>query len=105
MDCLKDKNYANNNLNNPDYGSVNSNLLNIADLDYGDRISSPAGVERPNPRVISNTLGGQEGAVSSDRGLTNFSWAFGQFVDRDLVLTPEAERSVVEIPVGSVIHS
>ena len=93
-----------NNLTNLDYGSVGSNLLNLTPLDYSDRISSPGGVNRPNSRVISNTLSQQNEIIESDRGLTNFSWAFGQFVDHDIILTPEAEGSLVEIavPLGDI---
>ncbi|MEO1005460.1 MAG: peroxidase family protein [Cyanobacteria bacterium J06638_38] len=88
-----------NNEANADYGSVGSDLFNIAPIDYGDGISSPAGATRPNARIISNTLAQQEGLIESDRGLTNFSWAFGQFVDHDIVLTPEIEGTEVEIHV------
>ncbi|MEO1798806.1 MAG: peroxidase family protein [Cyanobacteria bacterium J06629_2] len=88
-----------NNLSYPEYGVVGSSLSDLAPLDFSDRISLPAGVERPNPRVISNTLASQKEIIASDRGLTNFSWAFGQFVDHDIVLTPEIEGSEVEIIV------
>ncbi|MEL6494200.1 MAG: peroxidase family protein [Cyanobacteria bacterium J06623_7] len=88
-----------NNLANPNYGSVQSELLNIAPLDYGDRISSPGGANRPNSRVISNTLAQQDSLIASDRGLTNFSWAFGQFIDHDIILTPEVAGAEVEIAV------
>ena len=88
-----------NNSDNPDYGSVGSNLYNVAPIDYGDGISSPAGGDRPNARVISNTLAQQDELIVSDRGLTNFSWAFGQFVDHDITLTPENEELEVEITV------
>lgn len=90
-----------NNQTNPDYGAVGSNLLNTAPLDYGDRISSPAGADRPNSRVISNTLAQQDEIIPSDRGLTNFIWAFGQFLDHDIVLTPENAQNRVNIPVPS----
>ncbi|MEO0835276.1 MAG: peroxidase family protein [Cyanobacteria bacterium J06642_3] len=90
---------TNNNFSNPDYGSTGSDLFNIAPLDYGDGISSPAGSDRPNAREISNTLAQQDQIITSDRGLTNFSWAFGQFVDHDIVLTPEVEGVEVEIHV------
>ena len=88
-----------NNLANPHHGSVQSELLNITPLDYGDRISSPAGANRPNSRVISNTLSQQDSFILSDHGLTNFSWAFGQFIDHDIILTPEVAGSEVEIAV------
>lgn len=88
-----------NNQTNPNYGAVGSNLVNIAPLDYGDRISSPAGATRPNARVISNTLAQQDQIIPSDRGLTNLIWAFGQFLDHDIVLTPENPEVEVHISV------
>ncbi len=88
-----------NNFLEPDYGSTGSDQFNIAPIDYGDGISSPNGENRPNARVISNALAQQEGIVVSDRGLTNFSWVFGQFVDHDLVLSPENEELEIEIDV------
>ena len=90
---------TNNNFFEPDYGSVGSDQFNIAPIDYGDGISSPAGANRPNARVISNTLAQQEGIIESDLGLTNLSWVFGQFVDHDIILSPENAELEVEIHV------
>lgn len=90
---------TNNNFLEPDYGSVGSDQFNIAPIDYGDGISSPAGANRPNARVISNTLAQQEGIIESDLGLTNLSWVFGQFVDHDIILSPENAELEVEIHV------
>ena len=92
---------SDNNFLEPDYGSTGSDLFNIAPLDYGNGISSPNGTNRPNARVISNTLAQQEGIVVSELGLTNFSWVFGQFVDHDIVLSPENEELEIEITVPS----
>ena len=90
---------TNNNFLEPDYGSVGSDQFNIAPIDYGDGISSPAGANRPNARVISNTLAQQDGIIESDLGLTNLSWVFGQFVDHDIILSPENAELEVEIHV------
>ena len=88
-----------NNQINPNYGSAGSHLVSTAPLDYGDGISSPAGANRPNSRVISNTLAQQYQEHPSELGLTNFIWAFGQFLDHDIVLTPENSQAEVHIPV------
>ncbi len=90
---------TNNNTDNTNYGAVGAHLLNTAPLDYGDGISTPAGAERTNARVISNALAQQDSIVESDRGLTNLIWAFGQFVDHDIVLTPENHDAPVIINV------
>ena len=92
-----------NNINNTNYGAVGSHLLNTAPLDYGDGISTPAGADRANARVISNALAQQDDIIASDRGLTNLIWAFGQFVDHDIVLSPEnhdAQPVVINVPLG-----
>ncbi len=78
-----------NNLADPNLGSTNSSLLAVAPLAYGDGYSTFAGGDRPNPRVISNALAQQDESMPDPRGLTNFIWAWGQFLDHDLDLTPE----------------
>ncbi len=95
-----------NNRQNPQWGSTETPLLDIAPLDYGDGFSTPAGSDRPNPRTISNTLSVQEGDIDDPRGLTNLTWAWGQFLDHDLSFTPElsaedaaAEGRLISIPV------
>ncbi|MGL5794625.1 MAG: peroxidase family protein, partial [Waterburya sp.] len=88
-----------NNQTNTNYGSTGSTFLNTAPLDFGDGISSPAGADRPNPRVISNTLAQQDENIQSDRGLTNLIWVFGQFLDHDITATPENRAVRIDIPV------
>lgn len=81
------------NKNTPDqqeYNEVGTPLLNLAPLYYEDGFSTPA--NRPqNPRLISNLLSHQEydEFLPESRGLSNMVWAFGQFIDHDLSLTPE----------------
>ena len=88
-----------NNLHNPEYGVTDTALVNIAPLDYSDGFSTSTGQNRPNPRVISNAISHQEGDIFDPRGLTNFIWAWGQFLDHDLSLTPEDGSQPVSIPV------
>jgi peroxidase len=88
-----------NNQTNRDYGASGSIFRNTAPLDFGDGISSPAGSDRPNPRIISNTLAQQDANIQSDRGLTNLIWVFGQFLDHDITLTSENRALRVDIPV------
>ena len=92
---------SNNNLNNNEWGSVDSPLLNIIIPDYGDRISSPAGEDRPNPRTISNKIANQTTDIPSEKGLTNTIWGFGQFVSHDLDLVGDSETSAnIPVPAG-----
>ncbi len=93
-----------NNIANPDWGSVNQNLLRLSPADYGDGISSPAGANRPSPRVVSNafSVSPEEGIVN-DRDFTAFVYAWGQFLDHDIDLTGSAdpkEMQPVLVPSG-----
>ena len=65
-----------NNLANPELGSTGEQLLRVADAEYGDGISTPAGADRPSPREISNALVAQdeetpERSASSRRSSTS----------------------------------
>ena len=81
-----------NNLTNPDWGSAGQQLLRLTSVAYGDGISTPAGEYRPSPRAITNALCKQEEPSSSSKKLSNFIWAFGQFLDHELDLTPESDE-------------
>ena len=73
-----------NNINNHFWGAANTQLIRIANSDYADGISVPKldlTYDRPNHRVISNRLFAQTTAISNGLALSDFIWAFGQFVD------------------------
>lgn len=93
-----------NNLANPEWGSVNSPLLRISPAAYDDGISSPAGADRPSPRVISNTFSASpEDGIVNDRDFTAMVYAWGQFLDHDIDLTGSAnpkESLPVIVPAG-----
>lgn len=90
-----------NNLNNPEWGSAGSNLLRVAKASYADGISAPAGTERPNPREVSNTLFAQDGLLNDPLTLSDFCWAWGQFIDHDIGLTPDGgETAFIQVPAG-----
>jgi len=90
-----------NNLENPDLGTAGSVLRDSTPLQYADGFSTPAGQNRPNARVISNAISQQAGDQPEPRGLTNLIWAWGQFLDHDISLSPEepGEEATVVIPV------
>lgn len=96
---------AGNNLANPDWGAAHSNLVRETTIAYDDLISSPAGVNRPNPRTISNVLFAQNGQVDDPLSLSNYIWVFGQFIDHDIDLTPghATEFAMVDIPAGDPV--
>ena len=76
---------AGNNLANPDWGAAHTNLVRETTIAYDDLISSPAGINRPNPRTISNVLFAQSGEVDDPMSLSNYIWVFGQFIDLSLI--------------------
>lgn len=77
-----------NNLTDAELGSTDEALLRVADDDYSDGISVPAGFDRPSAREISNAVAdhGDE-AVPNDRDLSSFLYVWGQFLDHDIDLT------------------
>jgi len=106
-----------NNLNNPFWGAANTQLTRIVHPDYADGISVPKldlTYDRPNPRVISNRLFAQTTTISNGLALSDFIWAFGQFIDHDISLVendPDEILSNIEIPSedlfftpGSTMH-
>jgi len=94
-----------NNLKNTELGSTNERLIHVAAAEYGDGISTLAGADRPNPRVISNALAAQaEDTALNDRKLSAYIYVFGQFLDHDIDLTEPPttgkESAAIAIPAG-----
>lgn len=93
----------NNNPFNPGWGAAGENLFRLTTVSYEDGISIPAGADRPNPRVISNTLFAQEGLINDPLELSDFCWTFGQFIDHDIGLTPDgSEDATIQVPPGDL---
>ncbi|MFL5244184.1 MAG: peroxidase family protein [Gemmataceae bacterium] len=98
-----------NNLSNPLLGSAGTDLIRIAPAAYADEISSPAGADRPNARVISNLLSDQTDPANpaqdtnmiNQKSLSDFIYVFGQFLDHDLDLTPANPGQAFDIPAAS----
>lgn len=89
-----------NNLTNAAWGSVGADLLRTAGADYGDGISSLAGADRPSAREISNAISDQAGeTILNATQLSAMSYAWGQFIDHDLDLTPTGGTDVLKIAV------
>ena len=93
-----------NNIAHPDWGSVSTQFLRISEAAYADEISSPSGENRPSARTISNTLSvSPADGILNDRDLTAFIYAWGQFLDHDIVLTNAAtltESFPIIVPAG-----
>ncbi|TWU54358.1 Serine-aspartate repeat-containing protein I precursor [Rubripirellula tenax] len=99
-----------NNIDNPELGSTDTELLRVAENDYADGISLPAGEDRPSAREISNTLSAADpNGTTSERNLTSFVFAWGQFLDHDidLSLEPSSEEDAIsfdiDVPTGDAL--
>jgi hypothetical protein len=80
-----------------------SQLLRIAQPDYGDGVSSLAGQSRLSPREISNIVVSQTAFVLSPKNASDVVWQWGQFVDHDVDLTEgafPAELAPIPVPLG-----
>jgi len=91
----------NNNLSNTEWGAANTPLSRFTNVGYSDGIAAPAGVNRPNPRTISNELFAQAGFLNDPRGMSDFTWVFGQFIDHDVTFVLDGEEEMsIQVPMG-----
>lgn len=89
-----------NNVSQVEWGSTQEKLLRLAKAEYGDSISSPNGSDRPSARAISNAIADQGSQdIISDRDLSAFMYAWGQFIDHDIGLTPTTGTETMSIAV------
>ncbi len=91
---------TNNNLSNPEWGAAGDEMSRICSVNYADSISTPGGVDRPNPRIISNLLFAQDTLVQDPLNLSDYIWVFGQFIDHDIVATSSDPTESAGIPVN-----
>ncbi len=93
-----------NNLAHPEWGSADEQYLRFSPAAYADGISSPSGEGRPSARMLSDELSvSPEDGIPSDRDLTAFVYAWGQFIDHDINLTDTAmptELFSIQVPSG-----
>jgi hypothetical protein len=97
---------TNNNVANPTWGSSGIDLLRVSPAAYADGISAPSLANDPSARVISDTLNNQadpnnpsQDLVTIDQNsLSDFGYAWGQFIDHDMDLTPTNSGESLSIP-------
>jgi hypothetical protein len=90
-----------NNLTNTSWGAVGTDLLRIAAAAYADGVSSPSLPQDQSARAISNILNNQADPSNpsqdlntvDQQSLSDFVYAFGQFMDHDMDLTPDGGAS------------
>jgi len=80
-------------------GDAGAMQLRLANAAYSDGKSTPAGANRKSAREISNLIAKQETQELSSRKLTDMVWAWGQFIDHDIVDTPGGtEKFNIQLP-------
>src|SRR6516165_4123169 len=96
-----------NNLAHPDWGSVGQDLLRMAPAQYGDGISALAGQDRPSARLISDVIvsDSTDGGTPNNRFMSDWVYAWGQFIDHDIDLTSggvgsQAQAANIPVPTG-----
>jgi hypothetical protein len=90
-----------NNPVHPMWGAAGADLVRVAGAAYADGISTPAGENRANPRLISNTVGVLTTDLANARQMASYVYAWGQFIDHDLGLTTTGDTAFnISIPKG-----
>jgi peroxidase len=91
----------NNNLKNPDWGCSFTPMVRFGTNGYSDKISIPAGHERPNTREISNSIFAQDHDIYDNLELSDFVFNWGQFMDHDFTLVGDTKDSFfIKVPIG-----
>lgn len=80
-----------NNAANAEWGSAAQPFLRLSKPAYADGVQEPSGDDRPSARAVSNAVASQTEPMPNRRGVSDFVWQWGQFLDHDLDLTPVAE--------------
>jgi hypothetical protein len=93
-----------NNLTHTVWGSAGTDLLRVSPVAYADGISAPSLPNNPGARVLSDQLNNQASPDGSgdittvdQNSLSDFGYAFGQFIDHDLDLTPGNPNNLLTI--------
>jgi hypothetical protein len=92
-----------NNVTDPTWGAADTNFSRLAAANFADGTSAPNGQTLPSARVISNLIANQdvngvEQDMNNDRNMSDFVYAWGQFIDHDIDLT-ESGTVAMNIPV------
>jgi peroxidase len=94
-----------NNGANPTLGTAGTDLLRVSAAAYANGINSPSLPQDQSARVISDILNNQTNPTDTSTdlntvdasSLSDFGYAFGQFIDHDLDLTPTNANNTLQI--------
>jgi hypothetical protein len=94
-----------NNVPNPTLGTAGTDLLRVSPATYADGMNAPSLSQNPSARVVSDILNNQAGPADpaqdlntvDAQSLSDFGYAFGQFIDHDLDLTPTNPNETLQI--------
>lgn len=92
-----------NNIENPTWGKADKPLLRNTPPAY-EGLNGPSGSNRPPVKFISDTVCTQDGVVKNEKGLSDYMWAWGQFLDHELDLSPEESSEEFPIPLPNGQH-
>lgn len=90
---------AGNNTESPVVGRADTPMTRMVHPAYPDGLAEPSGIDRPNPRAVSNIVARQSGSLPNAAGASDFLWQWGQFLDHDLTLAREQADAPLPIPV------
>jgi peroxidase len=105
-------NGAGNNVANPTWGQAGTDLLRLTPAQYANGVNSPSLPQDPSARLISNLVNNQADPANPSQdintvdqnSLSDFGYAFGQFIDHDLDLTQGTGASdPISVPAGDPI--
>jgi Animal haem peroxidase len=89
-----------NNLSHQDWGQAGTQYARSAQPNYADGKS--AMVSGPSPRAISNRVFNDTGQnIFSENDISQWGWAWGQFIDHDMDLRNETPAESVPMPFDS----
>ncbi|WP_413744073.1 cadherin-like domain-containing protein [Synechococcus sp. MIT S9451] len=89
-----------------DFGVAGAIQQRLAKEAYGDGKNTPGGSNRESARVISNEVIDQTTKELNQRQLSDFVWAWGQFIDHDIVSTSSgSERFAISIPKDDFLRT
>ncbi|HLN31020.1 MAG TPA: peroxidase family protein [Gemmataceae bacterium] len=101
-----------NNVASPSWGVAGVDLQRLSPAEYTNGYNSPSLAQDPSPRLISDILNNQADpanpsqdiATVNQQSLSDFVYAFGQFMDHDMDLTPGNGASMpIPVPPGDPI--